>query len=112
VERFLIAQLISHAAAVQAGSQSAGTPGNTATVTALRAFYLGMQAAVHQRAIQSYSAIAIGTRNAAIRDYACRALPVLRRHLAAVQRAIGSEQPALAMSGSTALGAKVSAACS
>jgi hypothetical protein len=81
------------------------------TVGTLRGFYLKVQAAVHQQAIQNYSTIAIGTKNSQVRAYACQALPVLRRHLATVQRAIGSAQPELAMSGSKALAAKVSGVC-
>jgi hypothetical protein len=81
------------------------------TVGTLRGFFLRVQAAVHQQAIQSYSTAAIGTRDKAVRAYACQMLPVLRRHLATVQRALGSAQPELAMSGSKAIAAKAAGAC-
>jgi predicted outer membrane protein len=81
------------------------------TLGTLRGFFLKVQAAVHQQAIQSYSTIALGTQNKDVRTYACQTLPVLRRHLATVQRALGSAQPELAMSGSKALTAKVNGAC-
>jgi predicted outer membrane protein len=91
---------------VTPGSSTTGT-----TVATLRGFFLKVQAAVHQQAIQNYSAITISTRNRDVRAYACQSLPVLRRHLAAVQRALGSAQPELAMSGSKALAAKAARAC-
>jgi predicted outer membrane protein len=81
------------------------------TVGTLRRFYLEVQAAVHQQAIQNYSTITISTRNKDVRAYACQSLPVLRRHLQTVQRALGSAQPELAMSGSKALAAKARRAC-
>jgi hypothetical protein len=81
------------------------------TVGTLRGFYLKVQAAVHQQAIQNYSAIAIVTKNNKVRAYACQSLPVLRRHLETVQQALGSAQPELAMSGAKALAAKVARAC-
>jgi hypothetical protein len=81
------------------------------TVGTLRRFYLGLQAAAHQQAITDFSNAAISTRNPAVRRYACQSLPMLRGHLEMVQRAIGSAQPALAMSGAHALAAKASAAC-
>jgi Domain of unknown function (DUF4142) len=81
------------------------------TVGTLRGFFLKVQAAAHQLAIQNYSTIAIGTKNTDVRTYACQSLPVLRRHLATVQRALGSAQPELAMSGSKALAAKTAGAC-
>jgi hypothetical protein len=80
-------------------------------VGSVRRFYLGLQAAVHQEAIVDYSTIAIASRNTAVRRYACQSLPMLRRHLETVQRAIGSTQPAFAMSGAQALAAKAAAAC-
>jgi hypothetical protein len=86
-------------------------PTSAVTVATLRGFYLGLQAAVHQRAITDFSNAAISTRNPAVRRYACQSLPVLRDHLETVQRAIGSAQPALAMSGAHALAARASAAC-
>ncbi|HEV7566745.1 MAG TPA: DUF4142 domain-containing protein [Microbacteriaceae bacterium] len=93
------------------------TPGTSTTsstgttVGALRGFFLDVQAAVHQQAIQSYSTIALGTQNKGVRTYACQTLPVLRRHLATVQRALGSVQPELATSGYKALTAKVDSVC-
>jgi predicted outer membrane protein len=90
------------------------TPGTTTTsttVATVRGFYLKAQAAVHQQAIQNYSTITISTKNRDVRTYACRSLPVLRRHLETVQRALGSAQPELAMSGSKALAAKAARAC-
>jgi predicted outer membrane protein len=87
-------------------TSTTGTPVGT-----LRGFYLKVQAAVHQQAIQNYSAIAIATKNKDVRAYACQSLPVLRRHLSTVQQALGSAQPELAMSGAKALAAKADAAC-
>jgi predicted outer membrane protein len=94
-----------------APAPSTTTNPSTVTVQSFRGFYLRLQVAVHQQAIVDYSTIAVATRNAAVRAYACHSLPVLRRHLETVQRAIGSAQPALAMSGGQALAGKVSAAC-
>jgi predicted outer membrane protein len=98
------------------GSNGSATPtpgtGTTGTTVAtLRGFYLKVQAAVHQQAIQNYSAITISTKNRDVRAYACRSLPVLRQHLETVQRALGSAQPELAQSGSKALAAKAARAC-
>jgi hypothetical protein len=91
---------------------SANTTSTTGTtVGTLRGFYLKVQAAVHQQAIQNYSMIAISTKNGKVRAYACQSLPVLRRHLTTVQQALGSAQPELAMSGSAALTAKATRAC-
>jgi hypothetical protein len=88
-----------------------GTSSTGTTVATLRGFYLKVQAAVHQQAIQNYSAITISTKNRDVRAYACRSLPVLRQHLETVQRALGSAQPELAQSGSKALAAKAARAC-
>jgi predicted outer membrane protein len=82
-----------------------------ATVGTLRGFFLKVQAAVHLQAIQNYSTIATDTKNKAVRAYACQSLPVLRRHLATVQRALGSAQPELAMSGTKALARNADRAC-
>jgi hypothetical protein len=108
----------SQSSANQNGASSGATSPNagiasTSTITfpTFRGFYLKLQAAVHQQAIESYSAIAIDTSNARVRAFACQSLPVLRRHLERVQQAIGSAQPELAMSGSKALASRVSNAC-
>ena len=133
VQQFLVSQLASYASALSRGAQNAGagqsgadqngtsagtTSPNTGTASAgtitfptFRGFYLKLQAAVHQQAIQHYSTIAIGTGNARVRAYACQSIPVLRRHLAQVQQAIGSAQPELAASGSKTLATRVSNAC-
>ena len=47
------------------------------TVGTLRGFYLKVQAATHQQAIENYSTIAISTHNA-LSAVACQSLPVLR----------------------------------
>jgi predicted outer membrane protein len=141
LQQFLVSQIASYAATVTTGQAAGGqtntddgdmgseggkkgsngkrtttpTTGTTSvtgtTVGTLRGFYLKVQAAVHQQAIQNYSTIAISTKNKDVRAYACQSLPVLRRHLETVQRAIGSAQPELAMSGSKALAAKTAGAC-
>jgi predicted outer membrane protein len=138
VQQFLVSQLASYASALSRGAQNAGggqsgadqsgadqngasagtTSPNTGTASAgtitfptFRGFYLKLQAAVHQQAIQHYSTIAIGTANPRVRAYACQSIPVLRRHLEQVQQAIGSAQPELAASGSKTLATRVSNAC-
>jgi predicted outer membrane protein len=144
VQQFLISQIASYAAAVNAGrgsdgSQTSTNPNGTSTgdmgseggkkgsngnrtttpvtsttgtsVGTLRGFFLKVQAAVHQKAITDYSTIAVTTKSRDVRAYACQSLPMLRRHLATVQRALGSVQPELAMSGSKSTAAKAAEAC-
>ena len=96
----------------RAPAPSTGTTSARATtVSTLRGFYLKLQAATHQQAIQSYSTIAIGTRTSSVRAFACQSLPVLRRHLATVERALGAAQPGSVAGGSKALAAKAARAC-
>ncbi len=96
----------------RAPAPSAGTTSSRpTTVSTLRGFYLRLQAATHQQAIQTYSTIAISTHTSSVRAFACQSLPVLRRHLATVERALGSAQPGSTAGGSKALETKAARAC-
>jgi predicted outer membrane protein len=74
------------------GNGKLKSPTTTAanTVSSVRTFYLRMQVATHQLAIAKFTAAAKTTDNPEVRKYACASLPMLDRHLSAVEKALGT----------------------